>query len=271
MSFKKDLRLLAKPYYWVNILLSLSYLLAKRAPYLCKILFPTEADTECELDSRETEILFFLVIVIMIRTRKTGSVTMINYLTSSFIYTKIANLILWSYSDFRFGIGFGVIFILCGLLLPEPTYNGPENVTYFRTAGALDDELDHNKNTVWIVAFYTVWNPACVNFAPIFSQLSAEYDLPNLKFGKVDVGRFVEVGRKHHVSDSSFSKQLPTMILFRNGKEVIRRPHADSKGKLIQFFFSEDNIRAAFDLNNLYRECKDAPIKSIKAGDKKKN
>lgn len=51
------------------------------------------------------------MIVIMIRTRKTGSVTMINYLTSSFVYTKVANLILWFYADVRMGILFAFIFI----------------------------------------------------------------------------------------------------------------------------------------------------------------
>lgn len=60
---------------------------------------------------RETEILFFLMIVIMMRTRKAGSVTMINYLSSSFVYTKVANLILWFYADVRMGILFAIIFI----------------------------------------------------------------------------------------------------------------------------------------------------------------
>lgn len=259
---KKDLRLLLQPYYWVNILLSLSYLLAKRAPFVCSYLLPTDAATgACELDSRETEILFFLIIVIMIRTRKAGSVTMINYLTSSFIYTKVANLILWFYNDPRLGIGFGAIFILGAMLIPEPTYAGPENVTYFRTQTGLQDELERDRRITWVVTFYTVWNPACINFAPIFSQLSAEYNLENLRFGKVDVGRFPEAGKRFHVSDSSFSKQLPSIILFRNGKEELRRPHADSKGKLVKFFFTEDNIRAAFDLNQLYKECKENPLK----------
>lgn len=272
MTLKKDLNLLLKPYYWVNILLSLSYIIAKRGPYVCSYLLPAEANGECELDSRETEILFFLMIVVMIRTRKAGSVTMINYLTSSFIYTKVANLILWFYNDPRLGIGYGAIFILCAMLIPEPTYTGPENVTYFRTQTGFDDELERgDKRISWIVTFYTVWNPACVNFAPIFSQISAEYNLENLRFGKVDVGRFPEIGKKYHVSDSSFSKQLPTIILFRNGKEVMRRPHADSKGKLVKFFFSEDNIRAAFDLNFLYKECKENPLKATPALEKKKN
>uniref|UniRef100_A0A0K8TMV0 Putative thioredoxin-like protein n=1 Tax=Tabanus bromius TaxID=304241 RepID=A0A0K8TMV0_TABBR len=269
MSFKKDLKLLVKPYYWVNIILSFSYLIAKRTPIICNYLFNQKQDDRCELDSRETEILFFLVIVIMIRTRKTGSVTMINYLTSSFIYTKIANLILWSYGDFRFGVIFLLTFILAGLLFPEPTYSGPEHVTYFRSATSFEEELNRDKKVTWLVCLYTVWNPACVNFAPIFASLSAEYYLDNLKFGKIDVGRFPEAAKKYHVSDSSFSRQLPTIILFQNGKEVDRRPMVDSKGKLTKFFFSEDNVRAAFGLNILFKECKENPLKpAIKAAPK---
>lgn len=279
MGFKKDLILLVKPYYWVNILLSVSYLVAKKAPGICTYLFTAtkkvEAESECELDSRETEILFFLAIVVMIRTRKTGSVTMINYLTSSFIYTKIANLILWGYADYLYGMIFAVIFVLTALILPEPTYSGPENVTYFRTATALDDELQQSERQqiVWLVCFYCVWQPSCVNFAPIFSELSAEYHLEHLRFGKVDVGRFPDTGRKHHISDSPLSRQLPTVILFKNGVEVLRRPCADAKGKLQKFFFSKDNLKAAFNLNTLYKECKVLKITdgTSDGGEKKKN
>lgn len=263
MTFKRDLSLLTKPYYWVNILLSISFLVAKKMPGVCSYLFPSKED-ECELDSRETQILFFLAIVIMVRTRRTGSVTMINYLTSSFMYTKIANLLLWGYIDLLYGIAFGVVFILSALILPEPTYSGPEHVTYFRTENSLDDELERDKRVIWLVTFYTVWNPACVNFAPIFSELSNEYHLENLRFGKVDVGRFPSVGQKHYVSDSSLSRQLPSVICFRNGKEILRRPCADVKGKLQKFFFAKDNLKAAFDLNTLYKECRENPLKETK-------
>ena len=133
MSFKKDLRLLLKPYYWVNILLSVSYIIAKKFPFVCTYILPT---SECELDSvslflhlprycislpsnlssfiffqREAEILYFLMIVVMLRTRKAGSVTMINYLSSSFIYAKVANLILWFYADVRLGVLYATIYI----------------------------------------------------------------------------------------------------------------------------------------------------------------
>lgn len=266
MGLKKDFILLIKPYYWVNIVLSVSYLLAKKVPGICSYLFARN-ESQCELDGRETEILFFLAIVVMIRTRKTGSVTMINYLTSSFIYTKIANLILWTYADYLYGMAFGVVFVITALVLPEPTYSGPENVTYFRTEVALDDELQSDTDVTWLIAFYAVWNPACVNLAPIFSELSSEYHLPNLRFGKVDVGRFPETAKKYYISVSSLSRQLPTIIFFKNGKEILRRPCADAKGKLQTFFFSKDNIKAACNLNTVYKECKE---KSISTNDTKK-
>lgn len=257
MSIRKELCLLAKPYYWLNIIMALSYIIAKKTIPICNRMFRHNVDNEmCELDSRETEILFFLLIVIMIRSRKTGSVTMVNYLSSSFIYTKVANAILWAYSDFRYGLGFLMICILVGSLFTEPIYKGPEQITYFRSVQAFDDEIQCNKHVNWLICFYTMWNPSCVNFAPILAELSNEYALDDLRFGKVDIGRFSDLGLRHRISGSSFSKQLPTLILFQNGKEVLRQPMIiDSKGRVQKFFFSADNVRAAFNLNNLYKQC----------------
>lgn len=67
-----------------------------------------------------------------------------------------------------------LLYTVCGLVLPEPTYQGPENVTYMRGATGLQDELQRDTKVIWLITFYTAWNPSCVNFAPIFSQLSAE-------------------------------------------------------------------------------------------------
>lgn len=91
--------------------------------------------------------------------------------------------------------------------------------------------------------------------------MTFRYTLDNLKFGKVDIGRYPDAAVNYNVSDASTSKQLPTLILFKDGKEVERRPHADRKGKLVKFLFSMDNVKAAFDLNNVYKDCKNHPIK----------
>ncbi|XP_018333801.1 thioredoxin-related transmembrane protein 2 homolog [Agrilus planipennis] len=252
MYLKNDLKQLLKPYYIVNIILSISYIILKKLPGVCNYIFSTN---DCELDGRETELLFFLLIVVMIRTRKSGNVTMINYISSSFIYTKVANLVLWFYADYIYGTIYGILFILSALCLPEPTYSGPDKVIYFRDAKGLEDELNRDKKKVWLVTFYTMWNPNCVSFAPTFAKLSNEYCLENLGFGKVDVGRYPEAAAKYKINDSSLSQQLPTVILFVEGKETIRRPVVDSKGKVVKFILSPENIKAAFDLNNLYENC----------------
>ncbi|XP_014206890.1 thioredoxin-related transmembrane protein 2 homolog [Copidosoma floridanum] len=255
---KRDLRQLMRPYYLINILLSLSYVIAKRLPYICNFLF---GQSDCELNDRESETLFFLMIVVMIRARKTQSVNMISYFSSSFVYCKVAMMILWFQADIHLGILYGLVFLLCGLLLPEPTYQGPENVTYLRGASSLQEELQRDTRVVWLVAFYTAWNPACVNFAPTFSELSAKYALENFRFGKMDIGRYPDVAAKYNINDSSKSLQLPTLILFKDGKEYERRPYADGNGKLVKFLFSQDNTTEAFNLKSLYETCSKNPIK----------
>ncbi|XP_060848344.1 thioredoxin-related transmembrane protein 2 homolog [Rhopalosiphum padi] len=252
---KKELLVLLKPYYWVNIILTCSYVFCKKTDIFCQYLFsPTEKI--CELDAKELEILLFLMIVVMIRTRKAGSVTMLAYLSSSFLYTKGANVLLWFYADVRYGLLFTALIIAVSLCLPEPTYSGPENVLYFRSLATLEEALKEDKqHNVWIICFYTVWNPTCATFAPIFSKLSVEYDTKYLKFGKIDISRYPDAAAKYNISDSSLSRQLPTVIMFKNGVEEIRRPTYDSKGKIYKFFFTEPNFKAVFDLNNVYGTC----------------
>ena len=151
------------------------------------------------------------------------------------------------------------------MLFPEPSYSGPENVVYFRGVN-LDDEIQRDKRIVWVIAFYTVWSPSCVNFAPTFAKLSSKYfnlnqffkkewfnstlllrySLDNLKFGKIDVGRFPDVAAKYRINDTSFSRQLPTVILFKNGEEFCRRPAVNSKGNIEKFFFTEVSYLSTF-------------------------
>ena len=58
------------------------------------------------------------------RARKTGSMAMVSYLSSGFVYMKVANLVLFFRADPRLGLFYLFLFILQGMLLPEPTYKG---------------------------------------------------------------------------------------------------------------------------------------------------
>ncbi len=96
--------------------------------------------------------------------------------------------------------------------------------------------------------------------------------------GKIDVGRYPEVGEKHFINTTALTRQLPTLILFQDEQEVsvlffssryvlllsyrlllgfqIGRVPAIIGGKVQKFQFKEDDIVNVFDLNNLYAECK---------------
>ena len=113
------------------------------------------------------------------------------------------------------GLIYLVAFLLQAMLLPEPTYKGPENIVYFRATG-LDEEIKRDPRVTWIVAFYAAWSPNCINLAPIFSKLSAEYGLPNLKFGKA--AEFIQYnivlfGLYYYMANAYFSHK--SQIIFR--------------------------------------------------------
>ena len=73
--------------------------------------------------------------------------------------------------------------------------------------------------------------------------------------GKIDVGRYPDVATAHYINTSALTRQLPTVILFQEGKEAGRVP-AIVSGKVQKFMFKEEEVVNVFDLNNLYAECK---------------
>jgi len=87
---------------------------------------------------RETEILFFLLVVIMIRSRKTGSVTMISYLSSGFTYAKGANLILFFLADPRLGLVYLICFLLQVFLYLLSFQQCWGSVTFWCGSGSAD-------------------------------------------------------------------------------------------------------------------------------------
>lgn len=44
---------------------------------------------------------------------------------------------------------------------------------------------------------------------------------------------------RYKVSASPLSKQLPSLVLFQGGKEVMRRPQVDKKGRAVSWSFTE--------------------------------
>uniref|UniRef100_A0A8C0J6L7 Thioredoxin related transmembrane protein 2 n=1 Tax=Chelonoidis abingdonii TaxID=106734 RepID=A0A8C0J6L7_CHEAB len=202
---------------------------------------------------REVEILMFLSAIVMMKNRR--SITVDQHLGNIFMFSKVANVILFFRLDVRMGLLYLTLCIVFLMTCKPPLYLGPEYIKYFSDK-TIDEELERDKRVTWIVEFFANWSNECQSFAPIYADLSLKYNCTGLNFGKVDVGRYPDVSTRYKVSTSPLTKQLPTLILFQGGKEVMRRPQIDKKGRAVSWTFSEENVIREFSLNELYQKAK---------------
>ncbi|NXA11202.1 TMX2 protein, partial [Sapayoa aenigma] len=272
-------RWLARPYYPLSALLAAAFLIVRKVPPLCRGLPSQREDgNPCDFDWREVEILMFLSAIVMMKNRR--SITVEQHIGNIFMFSKVANAILFFRLDIRMGLLYLTLCIVFLMTCKPPLYMGPEYIKYFSDktidvsiptspgvpGGSAhcppdpmplrQEELERDKRVTWIVEFFANWSSECQSFAPIFADLSLKYNCQGLQFGKVDVGRYTDVSTRYKVSTSPLTKQLPTLILFQGGTEIMRRPQIDKKGRAVSWTFSEENVIREFNLNELYQKAK---------------
>lgn len=71
-----------------------------------------------------------------------------------------------------------------------------------------------------------------------FKLKSRRYGSKTLKFGKIDVARSPKLVEKYNIVTSVTSRTLPTLIMFKDGREYMRRPLLDSRQRVVPFSFS---------------------------------
>ena len=79
----------------------------------------------------------------------------------------------------------------------------------------------------YLLDFSAVWCPPCRALEPILESLAQEHR-GKLRVGKIDIDSSPEVAARYGV------RGAPTLVLFRDGKEVARRLGLTSKRNLSQ-------------------------------------
>lgn len=91
-----------------------------------------------------------------------------------------------------------------------------------------DKNFDHQlKNKVVLVDFWASWCAPCKMMAPVLNDVAEELT-GNANVGKVNVEEYQVLAQKYQI------RNIPTMILFKNGKEVNRFVGVKNKEFLIQ-------------------------------------
>jgi thioredoxin-related transmembrane protein 2 len=260
-----------KPYYILNVLILASHFAVRR--YV-----GTDALGKGDVTgmTREAQIIFCLLLLLAVKY--VSSPTIDAWLSTCFLVSDVALLVLWFAVDWRVSAWYAVLVAFTFVAFPQPLYTGPQNIEYLseaqfeqvvllehvvgkqRTAkkrkkkkqdGDRNDD-DAIMSQIWLVEFYTSWSPLCKQLAPLIAELSLRYGggAGSVRFAKVDVQRYPNVATKLRIDTASTSIQLPSLIMFRRGKELQRLPviHAAS-GVVVRAKFTRKQIEQHFDLN----------------------
>jgi len=254
----------ATPGFFINILLSVSFIIFRKIPPICTYSVNKEGDT-CSLSWKECETFIFLLVVTAFKNRQAISVEQV--VLNTLMFTKIVNVVLFYQVDYRLAFIYSLLCIVRIWIYRNDFVEGNEITTYFN-GNTLEEELENNPSVTWVILFFTTWSPKCNAVMPVFAGLSEQFSKPFLKFGKLDVGKYPDAGLKYGVKASTTSIQLPTIIVFENGKMTNWRPAIGNKKTLIKYVFSEERIVEDFALHKLKQDAIDKEKKSSKSNKK---
>lgn len=70
---------------------------------------------------------------------------------------------------------------------------------------------------------------------PLWADISNKYSTSLLSFARIDVEHNEHLAKKCAVDYTGFSRQLPSLIVYEDGKEVKRFPPVDREGNIPRY------------------------------------
>ncbi|PID68557.1 MAG: thioredoxin [Flavobacteriia bacterium] len=120
-------------------------------------------------------------------------------------------------------LGLGIIYIIYAVwrFKNAPSVDDHEKIVVLTDA----DFQKTIKNKTILIDFWAAWCMPCKMMAPVLNDLAAE--LPDDKYvGKINIEQYKVMAQKYGV------RNIPTLILFKNGEEVDRFVGIKSKSFL---------------------------------------
>ena len=89
------------------------------------------------------------------------------------------------------------------------------------------NKVIQKNDVLTIVDFWASWCQPCIMMAPEFKTAAGQ--LPQVVFAKVQTDKYEQAAAPYNI------RSLPTMVAFRNGKEVARQSGALPSNQIIQW------------------------------------
>ena len=223
MSIKRFLH----PYYLANCGLLLLYPLM-RLTFLRTTQTKTPGPLPFQLNSgSEVQILGTIAVVLFFKLIK--SATMEEFLGQVFFLLKLSfSLLLYLFSGVAL-CWFVIAMLLVWMLANRPLFEGPNHFKEILTMGDFERLVLDGKGT-FVVVFYALWHDSCYATMPIWAEMSVKYTTPLLQFMLVNVESSPLIAKKCVVDTSGVTRQLPSLLLYENGREIARFPPVSDQG-----------------------------------------
>lgn len=174
------------------------------------------------------------------------------FLFKAFMYCKALQLWLLYLMDARLAACYAGAHIVLYCLVRPPPYDGPRAYDRPFTPSGFEGEVLADRGRPWLVLFGAPWSTESLVVAPLFAALSLEFGGAGgaVSFGEVDVDAWPRLAAQYKISDRMWSGQIPTIIMFKHGKEIARIPSIPGKDQIkSKFMLRKKDIVKAFGLS----------------------
>ena len=217
-------------YFVSNSLLLLLYLVFRlflHSP--SQLLVPDISLPNSIASSREVQVLTIGTIVVFMKYIRspTWEVFFMNF----FFYYKCCFFILLYFTNVWAMSWYLIFCSISWMLFKMPIRFDEHKFTDINSISELESQVLNTKEN-WVVLFYSPTNYNSIATMPIWCDLTMKYTTKGLKFGRVNSDEAKFLCKKCVVDTSGFSRQIPSLILYSQGKENKRFPPVNSDGEI---------------------------------------
>lgn len=178
---------------------------------------------------REAQVLVTALMILVVRYVRSANWEI--FLEQFFLYTKVSFLILLGLSSIIAMSWYIVAVVMVWICFKQPAYTGQHKFVEIEGISEFIDTVLGSEHC-WVVLCHASWHSDCISTMSLWAAMSAKYTTSKLKFARVDVDEARGVAQKVAVDTSGMSLQLPSLIVFDEGREVCRFPPIDKSGKV---------------------------------------